>query len=68
MAINQYLIADNTIDSDKALEGLSGLLLEVAEQWIVENQEELETPISKGEMTFTTKYSIQPDNHPEGEN
>lgn len=65
MAKNQYLIADNTIDPDKALEGLMGLTFEAAQEWIGLNQEELETPITLGEMVFTTKYSIQPDNHPQ---
>jgi hypothetical protein len=64
MAQNQYLIADNTINPDKALEGLLGLTIEAAQEWIDANQVELETPIHLDSMTFTTKYSIQPDNWP----
>jgi hypothetical protein len=67
MAKNQYLIADNTIDPDKAVEGLSELTFEAAQEWIDANQVELETPITLDTMVFTNQYSIQPDNHPEEE-
>lgn len=62
MAEGQYCIVDVTIDASLPVEGLVGMTIEVANEWIIANQVELSEPTSDG---FTGKYSIQPDNWPE---
>lgn len=68
MANGQYCIVDVTIDPHEPISGLSGLSLEQAESWLLENQIKLETPIPNMyhiDMICEDKYLIQRDNWPE---
>lgn len=59
MAQGQYCIVDVTIDGNAPLDGLVGLSLEAAEEWIAINQVTLDTPTEDG---HSFKFLIQPDN------
>jgi hypothetical protein len=65
MAQGQYCIVDNTINPNLPVDGLLGLTLEAAEEWIAENQVALEEELVVEETTYTHKFSIQPDAWPE---
>jgi hypothetical protein len=51
-----YFIADVTADLNVAVEGTENMTLEVAEQWIKENQFKLEEPIVIDGTEFDSKY------------
>jgi len=59
MAKEQYCIVDVTIDSSIPLEGLDGLSLEAAQNWIESNQVALEEGVVEG---HAFKFLIQRDN------
>jgi len=59
MAKEQYCIVDVTIDSNIPLEGLDGLSLEAAQNWIEANQVALEEGVVEG---HAFKFLIQRDN------
>ena len=52
MAENQYMIVETAVDPQAAVNGLTGLTLEQAEAWMLENNSE-------------NKFSIEKDNWPE---
>ena len=62
MANGQYCIVDLTSDPNAALDGLTGLTLEQASEWIAANQVDLDSPITVEEKEFSAKYQICPDN------
>ena len=59
MVQGQYCIVDVTIDGSAPLEGLVGLSLEAAEEWIGANQVMLDNVTEDG---HAFKFLIQPDN------
>jgi hypothetical protein len=55
MQTEKYCIVDVTIDINNHI-GVVDLSLEEAEQWISDNQSQLETPITIDETTFSAKF------------
>ena len=55
MENQKYCIIDVTLDINNHI-GVVDLLLEEAEQWISENQTQLETPVTIGETTFPAQF------------
>lgn len=62
MAQGQYCIVDFTIDGSLPIDGLVGMNLEAAQEWIAANQIILSEVHSQGHLE---KYGIQPDAWPE---
>ncbi len=62
MAQGQYCIVDFTIDGSLPIDGLVGMTLEAAQEWIAGNQIILSEAHSQGHLE---KYGIQPDAWPE---
>ena len=62
MAKDQYCIVDLTIDSNLAIDGLTGMTFEEAQAWLSENQVELSEPVEIEGCSFSHKFSAQPDN------
>ncbi len=57
MENQKYCIVDVTVDINKHI-GVVDLSLEDAKQWIMDNQIDLENPISIDETTFNSKFII----------